>query len=165
MRPGAVGQEFLQLLHDRALPSVVLAGSSRRPVRPAKPCAYGSHSYTVEETREEIFERGSTWRSSAPGPTPAAASGTSAAERGCVVVDNSSAFRMEGDVPLIVPEVNPDAARTHARHPRQPPQLFNYRHHAHGALSAFIANSVSSAFSLPRNQAVSGSGVEGMEGT
>src|SRR5215210_4224994 len=41
--------------------------------------------------------------------------GPIAAERGAVVVDNSGAFRMDSDVPLVVPEVNPDAARTRPR--------------------------------------------------
>ena len=56
-----------------------------------------------------------------------------AVKAGCVVIDNSSAFRMDDSVPLVVPEVNAADIRQHQGHHRQPE--LHHRHHAYGALS------------------------------
>lgn len=155
---GAVGQEFLQLLHDRRFPasSLRLFASARSA---GKTLSYKSHTYTVEETREEIFGELDLALFSA-GADTSRRFGHLAAAHGCVVVDNSSAFRMDADVPLIVPEVNPDAARAHRGILANPncstaiTLMGLYPLHRRFGLKRFFASTY---------QAVSGSGVEGME--
>ncbi len=107
---GAVGQEFLRILEQRDFPfaSLKMLASSRSAGRTID---FKGQTYTIEELTADSFDGvdlalfsagGSTSRQFAP----------MAAERGCVVVDNSSAFRMDADTPLVVPEVNPaDIAR------------------------------------------------------
>ncbi|KAG0496333.1 hypothetical protein HPP92_001024 [Vanilla planifolia] len=104
---GAVGQEFLRVLADRNFPyrSIRMLASHRSAGRQL---TFEGHDYEVEELRPESFEGvdialfsagGSISREMAP----------AAVERGAVVVDNSSAFRMDPSVPLVIPEVNPEA--------------------------------------------------------
>lgn len=108
---GAVGQELLDLLVSRNFPmeSLRLLASSRSA---GKKIQHAGKTYVVEETTPECFDTLDIAIFSAGG-TPSKVFAPEAAKRGCVVIDNSSAFRMEPDVPLIVPEVNPHAIKKH----------------------------------------------------
>ncbi len=109
---GAVGQELIRLLCDRGFPmgNLKLLASARSK---GKPISYGDRSWKVEEATAEAFDDlDIALFSAGSGITKALA--PEAARRGCVVIDNSSAFRMEPQVPLIVPEINPDAAANHS---------------------------------------------------
>ncbi|KAJ0982085.1 hypothetical protein J5N97_010340 [Dioscorea zingiberensis] len=104
---GAVGQEFLQVLSDRDFPyrSIRMLASRRSAGRHL---SFEGREYTIEELRPESFDGVDVALFSAGGSVSREL-GPVAAERGAVVVDNSSAFRMDPGVPLVIPEVNPDA--------------------------------------------------------
>ncbi len=108
---GAVGQELIHLLYERGFPigELRLLASARSK---GKTISYKDHSWIVEEATPEAFEgMDIALFSAGAGITKALA--PEAVRRGCVVVDNSSAFRMDDEVPLVVPEINPDAAGLH----------------------------------------------------
>lgn len=104
---GAVGQEFLSVLSDRDFPyrSLKLLASKRSA---GKGVAFEGKHYTVEELTEESFDGVDIALFSAGGSI-SKKFGPIAARKGAVVVDNSSAFRMDDGVPLVIPEVNADA--------------------------------------------------------
>ena len=108
---GAVGAELLDLLVSRNFPmqSLTLLASSRSA---GKEIRHAGKTYIVEETKPESFDNLDIAIFSAGG-TPSKVFVPEAAKRGCVAIDNSSAFRMDPDVPLIVPEVNPHAIKNH----------------------------------------------------
>jgi len=101
---GAVGSEFLQILAQRDFPlvSLKLLASSRSAGRKLK---FRGDELVVEEVSEKSFDGIELVLASAGGPiskkfAPIAASA------GAVVVDNTSAFRMDPEVPLVIPEIN-----------------------------------------------------------
>ena len=107
---GAVGQEFLNLIEERNFPFANLKMlASKRSA--GKKIQFMGKEYTVEETTEDsfkdvqiaLFAGGSASKVFAP----------AAVKAGAVVIDNSSAFRMDPEVPLVVPEVNPEAIAQH----------------------------------------------------
>ena len=104
---GAVGQEIIQTLERRNFPVTELRLlASKRSA--GKKIPFRGRLHTVQEVTEERFEGIQIGLFSAGGSVsqkwaPVAAS------KGAYVVDNTSAFRMEPDVPLVVPEVNADA--------------------------------------------------------
>ena len=108
---GAVGQEFLRILEERDFPfqSLKMLASSRSA---GKKIQFKGKEYTVEEMTENSFADVDIALFSAGG-SQSKKFGPAAAKAGAVVVDNSSAFRMDPDVPLVVPEVNPGAIKTH----------------------------------------------------
>ncbi|GHB92735.1 aspartate-semialdehyde dehydrogenase [Cerasicoccus arenae] len=108
---GAVGQELIDLLHRRNFPmaELVLLASSRSA---GKTITWQDKSWTVQEATPEAFDDLDIAIFSAGGSTSTDLC-PEAAKRGCVAVDNSSAFRMDPTVPLVVPEINPAAARSH----------------------------------------------------
>ncbi len=108
---GAVGQELIKLLLDRMFPAnhIQLFASSRSA---GKTISVGQHSWEVVEAVPEAFENIDLAIFSAGGSTSLALA-KEAVARNCIVIDNSSAFRMDADVPLVVPEVNPDAVDNH----------------------------------------------------
>ena len=107
---GAVGQEFLRLIEERRFPfdELKLLASKRSA---GTKINFMGHEYTVEEATEDsfrnvqiaLFAGGSASKIFAP----------AAVREGAVVIDNSSTFRMDPEVPLVVPEVNPDAIASH----------------------------------------------------
>lgn len=107
---GAVGQEFLDLIKERNFPydNLKLLASKRSA---GKIINFMGKDYTVEEATDDsfkdidiaLFAGGSASTKFAP----------AAVKSGAVVIDNSSAFRMDPTVPLIVPEVNPEAIQHH----------------------------------------------------
>ena len=108
---GAVGQELIRLLHERNFPlaELRLLASARSA---GKTQTYGDQSWTIQEATPERFEGLDACIFSA-GASQSKLFGEEAAKRGCIVIDNSSAFRMDPEVPLVVPEINPDAAFAH----------------------------------------------------
>src|SRR4051812_37160952 len=108
---GAVGQELLKLLHDRKFPmaSLRLFASARSA---GKTVTHAGKTYKVEEAKPGVFAEvdvaffaagGSVTRALAP----------DAVKAGCLVIDKSSALRMDPDVPLVIPEINPECLRKH----------------------------------------------------
>lgn len=104
---GAVGQEFLSVLSDRDFPyrSLKLLASKRSA---GKEITFEGRTYTVEELTADSFDGVDIALFSAGGSI-SKQFGPLAVEKGTIVVDNSSAFRMVEDVPLVIPEVNPNA--------------------------------------------------------
>jgi aspartate-semialdehyde dehydrogenase len=107
---GAVGQEFLELIAERNFPfnELKLLASERSA---GKKIDFMGKTYTVEEATADsfkgveiaLFAGGAASKTFAP----------EAVKHGAVVIDNSSAFRMDPNVPLVVPEVNPEAIKEH----------------------------------------------------
>ena len=108
---GAVGQEFLGILEERDFPfdSLKMLASSRSA---GKKIEFKGKEYTVEELTEDSFERIDIALFSAGGGR-SKQFGPAAVKAGAVVIDNSSAFRMDPDVPLVIPEINGDAIKGH----------------------------------------------------
>ena len=109
---GVVGREMLKVLEQRGFPAQrVIALASARSAGRELPFAGGV--LTVEAMMPESFEGVDIALFSAGG-TISKIMGPQAADRGCVVIDNSSAFRMDDDVPLVVPEINPEDVAWHS---------------------------------------------------
>ncbi|MDB9312007.1 aspartate-semialdehyde dehydrogenase [Spirulina sp. CS-785/01] len=108
---GAVGSELLQLLEERNFPlsSLKLLASPRSAGRTLD---FKGESLTVEAVNENAFQDVDLVLASAGGATSKTWA-KKAVDAGAVVVDNSSAFRMDKNVPLVVPEINPEAAAKH----------------------------------------------------
>jgi aspartate-semialdehyde dehydrogenase len=108
---GAVGTELLELLASRNFPvsDLKLLASERSLGRSL---AFKGENIQVEAVSDRALENVDIVLASAGGSTSKAWASV-AVEKGAVVIDNSSAFRMNPDVPLIVPEVNPQAAANH----------------------------------------------------
>ncbi|GAB5357159.1 hypothetical protein AAMO2058_000350100 [Amorphochlora amoebiformis] len=104
---GAVGQELLELLEERNFPvdNLKLLASSRSA---GKKMTFAGKELTIEELKEDSFGDVDIAFFSAGG-SQSRKYGPIAGQAGCLVIDNSSAFRMAEDCPLVVPEVNPDA--------------------------------------------------------
>lgn len=108
---GAVGTELLQLLESRYFPlaDLKLLASPRSAGRTID---FQGEQLSVEPVDEHAFEGIDLVLASAGGSISRTWAHRAVAS-GAVVIDNSSAFRMDPQVPLIVPEVNPDAAAAH----------------------------------------------------
>lgn len=107
---GAVGQEILKILAERDFPiaNLKLLASQRSA---GKKITFQGNEYTVEETTHDSFHKMDI--ALFAGGSASKEYARSAASSGCVVIDNSSAFRLEADVPLVVPEVNPEDVKWH----------------------------------------------------
>ena len=111
---GAVGQEFLRILEERRLSidELVLFGSQRSAGR--------TYKFRGEELTVKLLQHNDDFKEINFALTSAGA-GTSKefaetiTRHGTVMIDNSSAFRMDADVPLVVPEVNPGDAKNAPR--------------------------------------------------
>ncbi len=109
---GAVGNCMLSILEERKFPvSELIPLASAKSV--GKTLRFQEKDLSVRELKEDSFEGVDIALFSAGGGISKQFSPI-AAKSGCVVVDNSSAFRMEADVPLVVPEVNPHALKEHS---------------------------------------------------
>ena len=108
---GAVGVEFLALLEQRKFPmkDLRLLASARSK---GKTVTFKGTTLTVEELTESSFKGVDIGLFSAGGSISKKFAPI-AAQAGCVVVDNSSAFRMTDGVPLVIPEINPEAIKAH----------------------------------------------------
>ncbi len=108
---GAVGAEMLRVLHERRFPvkGIRLLASSRSAGRRVP---FNGSTHAVEELTPRAFNGIDVALFSA-GAGRSLEFAPEAVKRGAVVVDNSSAFRMHADVPLVIPEVNPQALSRH----------------------------------------------------
>lgn len=108
---GAVGIELLELLETRNFPveQLKLLASPRSA---GKSLTFAGKSLTVEAVNENSFKNVDLVLASAGGSSSKAWAKTIVAS-GAVMIDNSSAFRMDNSVPLVVPEINPEAAEHH----------------------------------------------------
>lgn len=104
---GMVGQEFLKILEQRYFPidKIKLLASERSA---GSKLAFRGKEEKVHLLSEETFE-GMDIGLFSPGASVSKIYAPIAAKAGCVVIDNTSQFRMEPDIPLVVPEVNPKA--------------------------------------------------------
>ena len=104
---GAVGNEMVKILEERNFPvAKLLLLASERSL--GKSLEYKGQSLPVEVLKEDSFTDVRIGLFSAGGSVSEKYAPL-AARAGCVVVDNTSAFRMAPDIPLVVPEVNPEA--------------------------------------------------------
>ena len=108
---GAVGIELIRCLEQRRFPlsQLRLFASARSA---GKTLPFRGEQLAVRELQEDSFRGVDLALFSAGGGT-SKRFGPLAVEQGAVVVDNSSAFRMDPAVPLVVPEINPEAVRAH----------------------------------------------------
>lgn len=110
---GNVGHEMLDILHERHFPADdVIALASSRSV--GKEVSFGNENLKVHDLAKFDF-KGVDIVLSSPGAKVSAEYSPIAAKAGAVVIDNTSHFRMDPDVPLIVPEVNPQAMAEHTK--------------------------------------------------
>ena len=102
---GAVGREILKTLAERDFPvkEVVAIASGRST---GQEVSFGEKGVLKVQNLEKFDFRGTDIGLFSPGASVSAVHAPRAAEAGCVVIDNTSHFRMEPDVPLVVPEVN-----------------------------------------------------------
>src|SRR4029453_16275351 len=111
--PGNVGREMLSILSERLFPVKELhALASRRSV--GGEVSFGDATLKCKNLETFDFSKVDFCLMSAGGPVSKEWSPKIAA-RGCIVIDNSSAWRYDQDVPLIVPEVNADAVAGYAK--------------------------------------------------
>lgn len=104
---GAVGETMLSILAERQWPlGEVYAVASERSA--GTTVAFGRRELVVEDLAEFDFSKVQIGLFS-PGASVSAIYAPKAAAAGCVVVDNTSQFRYDDDIPLVIPEVNPDA--------------------------------------------------------
>ncbi len=103
---GAVGQEFLNVLDERNFPmdELVLFGSSRSA---GSTYNFKGKSLTVKELKHNDDFKGIDIALTSAGASISKEFAPDITKFGAVMIDNSSAFRMDADVPLVVPEVNP----------------------------------------------------------
>ncbi len=102
---GAVGQEFLNVLEQRNLPldELVLFGSARSA---GKKYTFKGKELTVKELKHNDDFKGISIALTSAGASISKEFEKTITKHGAVMIDNSSAFRMDKDVPLVVPEVN-----------------------------------------------------------
>ena len=108
---GAVGQEMTKIVAERNFPvrDMRLVASERSKGKVLK---FREENIKVENLSEFSF-KGIDFVLSSPGASVSKQYVPRAVKEGAIVIDNTSAFRMEPDVPLVVPEVNPDAIKKH----------------------------------------------------
>ncbi len=111
---GAVGQEFLRVLEERNFPmdELVLFGSARSAGRIYNYCG---KQYTVKELKHNDDFKGIDIAFTSAGAGTSKEFAETITRYGAIMIDNSSAFRMDEDVPLVVPEVNAEDAKKRPR--------------------------------------------------
>jgi aspartate-semialdehyde dehydrogenase len=105
---GAVGREILKTLAERSFPvdSMVALASGRSA---GQQVSFGEDQVLTVKSLDSFDFKGIDIALFSPGAAISAVHAPRAAAAGCVVIDNTSQFRMDPDVPLVVPEVNPQA--------------------------------------------------------
>ena len=103
---GMVGRTFLKVLEEYALDADYALFASARSA--GKELDFMGKKYTVRELCETSFDEGFDIALFSAGGSTSEKFAPVAASHGCVVIDNSSAWRMDDEVPLVVPEVNPE---------------------------------------------------------
>lgn len=155
---GAVGEEMRLCLEERNFPVGKLTLlASKRSV--GKTFLFRGEEIAVQELTHDSFA-GIDIALFSAGGSISKEFGPAAAAAGCVVIDNSSAFRMDEGVPLVVPEINPEAAKDHPKNIIANPNCTTIISlmalaplHREFGLKSIIASSY---------QAVSGSGAQGI---
>jgi aspartate-semialdehyde dehydrogenase len=110
---GNVGREILTILHERNFPvSEVVALASARSV--GIEVSFGDQDLKIQDLAKYDF-KGTDFVFSSPGAKVSAEFAPKAAAAGAIVIDNTSHFRMEPDIPLVVPEVNPEALKNYTK--------------------------------------------------
>jgi aspartate-semialdehyde dehydrogenase len=111
---GAVGQEFLHVLDQRNFPvdELVLFGSSRSA---GKEYRFRDRAYKVKELSHNDDFKGVDIVLASAGAGTSKEFASTITRHGAVMIDNSSAFRMDNDVPLVVPEVNAEDSKVRPR--------------------------------------------------
>jgi aspartate-semialdehyde dehydrogenase len=105
---GNVGREMMQILAERQFPiDDIVALASERSV--GKEVSFGEDQVLKVQDLAKFDFKGWDIALSSPGAKVSAQHSPRAAAAGCVVIDNTSHFRMDPDIPLVVPEVNPQA--------------------------------------------------------
>ena len=109
---GVVGQMVLKVLEEKKIPisEYILFASSKSA---GKKIHFMNKEYTVQELTEHSFDEHIDFAIFSAGGETSKKYSPIAKEKGCIVIDNSNAFRMDKDVPLIVPEVNPEEIKNH----------------------------------------------------
>jgi len=104
---GMVGRTFLKVLEEIKLPveNYYLLASARSA---GSKVEFMGKEYVIEELTEQSFDRDIDIALFSAGGSTSEKFAPIAASKGCVVIDNSSAWRMDPEVPLVVPEVNPE---------------------------------------------------------
>ena len=155
---GAVGQKMIQLLEKSEIPlkELKLLASARSA---GKTATFKGKEYKIEETTNESFKNVDIALFSAGGSITKAFE-KAARESGAVVIDNTSAFRMDENTPLVVPEVNAEALHNHNQLIANP--------NCSTTQMVVALKPIKEAFGLSRvivstYQAVSGAGVEALE--
>src|SRR6201986_1277639 len=111
---GAVGREMLKTLVERNFPvSEIAAVASGRSA--GTEVSYGEKRTLKVQSLDTFDFKGWDIGLFPPGASVSAVHAPRAAAAGCVVIDNTSQFRMEPDIPLVVPEVNPEALRNYGK--------------------------------------------------
>nr|WP_319401023.1 aspartate-semialdehyde dehydrogenase [uncultured Carboxylicivirga sp.] len=111
---GAVGQEFLKVLEERNFPldELVLFGSSRSA---GKTYTFKGKTLTVKELKHNDDFKGIDIALTSAGGGTSKDFAETITKHGTIMIDNSSAFRMDDDVPLVVPEVNAEDCKNAPR--------------------------------------------------
>ena len=111
---GAVGQEFLHVLEERNFPldELVLFGSARSA---GKEYEFRGKKLTVKELKHNDDFRGIDIALTSAGAGISKEYATTITKHGAIMIDNSSAFRYDNDVPLVVPEVNAEDSKNRPR--------------------------------------------------
>ncbi len=111
---GAVGQEFLHVLEERNFPlsELILFGSERSA---GKEYTFKGKKHIVKELKHNDDFKGVDIVLASAGASTSKEFADTITQHGAVMIDNSSAFRMNDDVPLVVPEVNPEDCRNRPR--------------------------------------------------
>lgn len=109
---GMVGRTFLKVLEEYKLPaeSYTLFSSAKSA---GSKIQFMGEEHTVRELTETSFDEGFDIALFSAGGSTSEKFAPIAAKKGCLVIDNSSAWRMDPDVPLVVPEVNPEDIKKH----------------------------------------------------
>lgn len=109
---GMVGRTFLKVLEEYKLPaeSYTLFSSARSAGSTIK---FMGEEYVAKELTESSFDEGFDIALFSAGGSTSEKFAPIAASHGCLVIDNSSAWRMDPEVPLVVPEVNPEDIKKH----------------------------------------------------
>jgi aspartate-semialdehyde dehydrogenase len=141
---GAVGREIIKTLVERNFPATdVIALASGRSA--GAEISFGEKRVLTVRNLDTFDFTGCDFGLFSPGAAISAIHAPRAASQGCIVIDNTSHFRMDPDVPLVVPEVNPQALRGWAK-------------------KGIVANPNCSTIQIVATyQSVSGAGKEGMD--
>lgn len=104
---GVVGEKAREILEEKNLPISEYAFFASKKSA-GKKIEFMGKGYEIRELTEESFDEGFDYAIFSAGGEVSKKFAPIASSKGCIVIDNSSAFRMNEDVPLVVPEVNPE---------------------------------------------------------